>query len=942
MISPAAVRHSLCVCSVFLAFSTSLLPQDWFQGADYLNAADERRGQSLLRGLESALQQRQQQQNQGQNQNNSNQSRSPYNQGRFSPEFRNRNPSSSSNSNPPNQLNQGRHHWLNDAIQGVQHMESHEDRYDRDEVRMGRLWQQGHISHSQYEQLLDSAVRQIGSRDHDHSYFSSGWEQRNVQWQQCQQNTKLTVDQKKLGLEYVKYGDRPLEAEKGLVPKPNPVLSTPQSADTAEASRLAQSISDGLKDDLASLRKSLPEGCRIDEALALIEKLKAGGAEQELVSTLQTAMVERDVRRFERNAQALLVPAAETQRLLIGLTLENLQDKLEDNATSSEIAKITEPMVRRVDQAGLDKQFATSLAAWLQSIPTTLRTQQNLASGKIHVAKAWPNGQLQLVFDPKLTSGEARVLPGNIVATAGNGEPRIVMGSGDKYMANGLSVFKDESGSTAADVTNEKPEVPTLALHYPAESGNFLNYTIICFQEQPTEVPGSFKPVEVWRKEYSIKPGLTQSLPLARNGRTWYQINCRSIDGLTPDKAYTLKAPAGQSPTYAFSVAGNIVALMSTPSNVTLDNSRNARPFQFMLGNQYQTVRAGAKIKFDSGVTLQYARNGKTAVPKDATGKAIPNASPQSTDISTITLRGQDTGVIGINAAGDWEIRPGAAVLVAERKSLELPVVIAKSSEPAIQPVAGANILAPRGTLYVLAIGISKYQNAQQFPALSFADKDATVLSAVLQKQKETLFSDVQTVVLTNAEATAIKIRTELVGLERKATKNDTVALILSGHGVIDKESYYFCPHDTDRTKLERQGISCSELQKVTDNLSAKNVFVFLDSCYSGGATDRLQEGFKKQISRVGDSGVVIFASSKGSESSQEDKSWGHGALTKAFLDTIANPELDLNKDSILQVAELDRGLAEGVKRLTDGGQHLQSAELGDSIRNLSLVRLGE
>ena len=119
-------------------------------------------------------------------------------------------------------------------------------------------------------------------------------------------------------------------------------------------------------------------------------------------------------------------------------------------------------------------------------------------------------------------------------------------------------------------------------------------------------------------------------------------------------------------------------------------------------------------------------------------------------------------------------------------------------------------------------------------------------------------------------------------------------------------------------------------------------MFVFLDSCYSGGATDKLQEGFKKQISRVGDSGVVIFASSKGSESSQEDKSWGHGALTKAFLDTIANPELDLNKDSILQVAELDRGLAEGVKKLTDGGQHLQSAELGDSIRNLSLVRLGE
>ncbi len=128
-------------------------------------------------------------------------------------------------------------------------------------------------------------------------------------------------------------------------------------------------------------------------------------------------------------------------------------------------------------------------------------------------------------------------------------------------------------------------------------------------------------------------------------------------------------------------------------------------------------------------------------------------------------------------------------------------------------------------------------------------------------------------------------------------------------------------------------------MQKVTDELSARNVFVFLDSCYSGGATDQLQKTFENKIGKVGDSGVVIFASSKGSESSQEDPSWGHGALTKAFLDTVSNPSLDQNNDSLIQVVELDAGLTEGVKNLTGGGQHVQSAELGSSILNLPLAR---
>jgi hypothetical protein len=817
--------------------------------------------------------------------------------------------------------------WLNQTIQALGHLESNEDRYERQEERLDRLWEKGLISDSKYNQLLDDAAKRLGVQDPEFVNYNPGWQGRQTQYQQMQTAAPLNVDQKKLAIEYVKFGDRPLATDKGQIPKPNPVLSSPVAYDAASSTRFAKTILTGVKDDVAGLRKTLPAGCRIEDAVALIEKLKKDGGQQALIDNLQGAMVDRDVRRFERNAQALSVPMEDIQRMLIGLTVEHLQDKLEDGAPLDEITKITEPMVRRVDQAGLEAEFSTALAAWMQSIPELLKTQQELDSGKAMPAPAWPNGEVQLIFDPQLASGETRLLPGGMLAAGGDGEGRVLVGTGNKYTANGLPVLK---GATAVASETSKPEVPTLLLDYSGD-GTPLQYTIICFQDQPTQTPAVYQAKEAWRQNYTIKPGLKQPLPLALNGRTWYQINCQTKDGTGQSQNYSLKPLAGRSPTYAFRVAGNAVTLVSASANVTLDNSLNARPFQYMLGNEYRTVRAGAKQTFDSGVTLQYARNGKTAAPKDAKGQPIPNATGESAEISAVTLRGSESAVVGVNTNGDWEVRSGGEIQIAERKSINLPIA-------SVPPTPESLATATRGTLYVLAVGVADYE---QLNPLTFAAKDVTVLTDVLKKQK-TLFQDVKATILTNKQAKVFDVRKELVGLARKATKNDTVAVILSGHGIIDEATglYYYCPHDFDPKKVVNKGISSKELmESVTDKLVARNVFIFLDSCCSGGATDKFQQQFDKQVSSVSKSGVVIFASSKGTESSQENQSWGHGALTKAFLDTMGNLELDLNKDSIVQIKELDNGLTEGVKSLTSGGQHLQSAELGNSIRNLSLVR---
>lgn len=737
---------------------------------------------------------------------------------------------------------------------------------------------------------------------------------------------------------WVKEGDQPLQAEKGRIPRSNPVLGEPQSVDAASSERLAKTIMQQVRDDVARLQKGLPEGCRVEDALALLETLKENG-DKSLVDNLQGAIVDRDIRRFERNAEALGVPKQEIQRILVGISLENLQDNLEDDAPVAEIRKVTAPMVSRIEDAGFDEEFSIAFLDWLRFIPDLLQSREEIRAGKPGTGKpAWPNGNVKIVYDPYLPPGEVRYLSTSMLVTGIDPTTGIGLGTGDKFNASGLPVFTNASSAAGDDSGIQK-----IVLRNPDDVKTAVRYKLTCKQMMaPPNNPAQAKPQTRWEKEYSLAPGKGHKWDLLwSDARCWYVIECLGIGGQKSSR-YLLDPKRGTNPTYTFKVNDDVVTLGRQTESIVLDNTLNARPFHFLLGDEHQTVRPGAKMFFDTEVTLKYANNARTdeAETKTAATAKTPAKPAAETNehIKILTLHDGETGLIGVNDKGNWEIRTQGEMLVADHRYVDLP--LPKLGGIAEQTEIAATAPAPaRGNLYVVAVGISKYRNADDFPALTFADKDAKVLSDVLQQQKE-LFNDVKTFVLTNEEATALKIRMQLASLKREVTKNDTVALIFAGHGVVEKDNYYFCPQDATMKGLRKLGISCNELRQITSDLAARNVFVMLDSCKSGGATNTFrQEGFEEQIQQYGASGVVVFASSTDTETSQENESWGHGALTKAFLDTLADVTLDKNRDSIVQVAELDIGLTEGVKKLTDGGQHVQSAEMGRIIRNLALVK---
>ena len=140
------------------------------------------------------------------------------------------------------------------------------------------------------------------------------------------------------------------------------------------------------------------------------------------------------------------------------------------------------------------------------------------------------------------------------------------------------------------------------------------------------------------------------------------------------------------------------------------------------------------------------------------------------------------------------------------------------------------------------------------------------------------------------------------------------------------------CPHCAKAFKVDEAGYA-SILQQVRDQAFDEALHERLVL-----AEEEKRNAVELALSRTTNE-FQKSAATKDSDASQESPEWGHGALTKAFLDTIEDTQSDSNRDSLLQVAELDTGLTERVKQLTQGGQTMQLAEFGDAIRNTALLK---
>jgi WD40 repeat protein len=276
-------------------------------------------------------------------------------------------------------------------------------------------------------------------------------------------------------------------------------------------------------------------------------------------------------------------------------------------------------------------------------------------------------------------------------------------------------------------------------------------------------------------------------------------------------------------------------------------------------------------------------------------------------------------------------IPPGKSEIsiVAENRYASSVPATVRVRQRSIVAVAQAESQIIKPKLYILAIGVTRYQN-QQFNTLSYPDKDARDFVGAMQAQKGLLYRDVivyHDKAITDGEATKDEILDGLDWIRKQTTSNDVAMVFMAGHGVNDQNNYYyFCPFNVDAERLLRTGVAYSDIRNTVSAIAGKALF-FVDTCHSGNSIGQATRRGPLDINVVinelssAENGVVVFSASTGSESSYEDKAWNNGAFTRALVEGL-NGQADLLGRGGITYSMLSVYISDRVKDLTKGKQH--------------------
>jgi WD40 repeat protein len=234
--------------------------------------------------------------------------------------------------------------------------------------------------------------------------------------------------------------------------------------------------------------------------------------------------------------------------------------------------------------------------------------------------------------------------------------------------------------------------------------------------------------------------------------------------------------------------------------------------------------------------------------------------------------------------------------------------------------------MSPFSTLFVLAVGVSEYQDRRY--NLDFPASDATVFEKALDHSssdwaaQQTRLMDWNahpsileasnqlnelprhTVVklLVNEQATKSSILSAIQDLVTSAKPEDAVILYFSGHGVVADQHFYFLPHDSaiqaDPQKLipplvirkaAATVLSDSDLESALQDLNVAHAALIFDACESGQVLagselrgPRLYPGLGRLAY---EKGIYLLAASEESEPAAQLKELNQSVLTYALVE---------------------------------------------------------
>lgn len=242
-------------------------------------------------------------------------------------------------------------------------------------------------------------------------------------------------------------------------------------------------------------------------------------------------------------------------------------------------------------------------------------------------------------------------------------------------------------------------------------------------------------------------------------------------------------------------------------------------------------------------------------------------------------------------------------------------------------PAIEATPLKARPTLWVLSIGVSRYQEAGI--ALQFADADARAIAQTFDEQRGgPIYNEVKSLVLTNEEVTRESIITGIQNFLGQAGPDDVAVIFMAGHGVQDHAtgSYYFLPFPASAANLLTDGLRMSDFDEMMRVLrrNIRRVVIMLDTCHAGAlqlSARAVMSGDTLAARVEAGEGLFLLAAAKPGEESKEDPRLGHGAFTYALLEGLRGAA-DTTGEGLVSVSDLFGYVARRVPRLTGGLQH--------------------
>jgi uncharacterized caspase-like protein len=256
-----------------------------------------------------------------------------------------------------------------------------------------------------------------------------------------------------------------------------------------------------------------------------------------------------------------------------------------------------------------------------------------------------------------------------------------------------------------------------------------------------------------------------------------------------------------------------------------------------------------------------------------------------------------------------------------------LPLLAASLALPLTPAPAPAQI-APDAKTYALVVGISKYQKLPPENWLQYPDSDAKALSQLLASPRGGSIPADQMLVLTNEQATTAAVRAGLdTFLKKRPGKNDTVYVLIAGHGTVDNTGAYILTYDSDPQSLATTALPMAELHSVVEQAltNVGHVILLADVCRAATIAGQKTTALGGIVAQLGEApGEMLgLMAARPKELSLESPEFGggHGAFTWSVLRGL-DGAADADHDGFVTAGELIDFVSTDVSTLTHNKQH--------------------